>query len=343
MEYNLGMSLESDLFKYFKVEHDLLEPYGFVKDGGSYLYRAPIKDGQFSAVVKVDENGNVSGRVIDNDIDDDYYLFRRSDGNVFASEIREEYLGILKDIVLSCFKARPFMSDQANMLHDYVYREYGDIPDNPFKNDGESAVFRNHNNRKWYGLIMAIPEKKLTGERNDVVEVINLKVRPENMETYLRMTSIFPAYHMNKKNWISVILDGGVSDELLTHLVDESYSFTESVPRQTSCSCWLVPANPAYYDVLGAFQSQGYLQWHTRKRMQKGDTVYIYYSAPYSSIVMKAIVTDVEEDTLTTMKAVEYYDKNKYPLSELRQHGLKTVRFINRMPLSVAEYLEKKE
>ena len=104
-----------------------------------------------------------------------------------------------------------------------------------------------------------------------------------------------------------------------------------------------MPANPQYYDVLEAFRSQETLSWHTRKRMQPGDAVYIYYSAPYSSIVMKAKVTAVEEDFLTTMKLVEFYDKNRYPLSVLRQHGLKTVRFINRLPLTVVEYLERKE
>jgi predicted DNA-binding protein (MmcQ/YjbR family) len=338
------MSLESDLFRYFKVDFDLLEPFGFVREEGSYLYTAPIKGGQFSAAIKVDELGNVSGRVIDNDLEEDYFLFRRSDGNAFAAEVREEYLEILKQIVLGCFKARPFMSEQGNMLQDYAYREYGDTPDNPFSDDGSSAVFRNHHNRKWYGLIMAIAEKKLKGDSDEIVEVINLKIRPENRETYLSMDNIFPAYHMNKQNWISVILDSTVSDELLTHLVDESHAFTEQGRKpDSSSSCWLVPANPQYYDVLEAFRSQKTLSWHTRKKMQPGDAVYIYYSAPYSSIVMKAQVTAVEEDFLTTMKLVEFYDKNRYPLSVLRQHGLKTVRFINRLPLTVVEYLERKE
>ena len=342
MGYNKSMSMESDLFKYFKVEYDLLEPYGFVKKDDGYYYTTPIKDGVFSAVIKVDEKGNVSGRVIDKDLEEDYILFRRNDGNAYAAEIREEYLEILKQIVLNCFKARPFMSEQGNMLHDYAYREYGDIPDHPFKNDNESAVFRNHNNRKWYGLVMVIPEKKLKGDKDDNVEVINLKVKAENMETYLNMENIFPAYHMNKKNWISVILDSTVSDELLTHLLDESYSFTEYTPKALSSSCWLVPANPKYYDVLGAFKRMGTLQWHTRKRMQVGDSVYIYYAVPYSSIVMKAEVTNVEDDFLTTMQLVEFYDKDRYPLKELKENGLKTVRFINRLPETVVNYLNNK-
>lgn len=337
------MSLESDLFKYFKADFELLEPYGFVLKDGSYFYTAPIKGGQLSAIIKVDSTGNISGRIIDSDIGDDYYLFRRNDGNAFASEVREEYLEILKQIAINCFKARPFMSDQGNMISDYVYQEYGDIPDYPFKDDG-SAVIRNHNNRKWYVQIMALPEKKLKGDKDNVVEVINLKVDPKNLDTYLNMEDIFPAYHMNKKNWISVILDSSVSDEILTHLVDESYSFTDHYHSDTSSpSCWLVPANSARYDVLGAFRSRKVLHWHTRKKMRKGDTVYIYYAAPYSSIIIKATVTAVEQDNLTAMELVEIYDSKRYPLKTLKEHGLKTVRFIYRLPSSVVDYLENED
>jgi predicted DNA-binding protein (MmcQ/YjbR family) len=32
-----------------------------------------------------------------------------------------------------------------------------------------------------------------------------------------------PCYHLNKKHWITVSLDGSVSDNLLLHWIDNSY------------------------------------------------------------------------------------------------------------------------
>ena len=37
---------------------------------------------------------------------------------------------------------------------------------------------------------------------------------------------IIPAYHMNKANWISVSLDGSVSDEKVKMLIDMSFRLT---------------------------------------------------------------------------------------------------------------------
>ena len=35
------------------------------------------------------------------------------------------------------------------------------------------------------------------------------------------------AYHMNKNNWITVVLDGGLSDEMVFGLIRKSYLLTD--------------------------------------------------------------------------------------------------------------------
>jgi predicted DNA-binding protein (MmcQ/YjbR family) len=52
----------------------------------------------------------------------------------------------------------------------------------------------------------------------------NVKLDPEHaVELREQYESIQPGYHMNKKHWSSVIIDGSVSEKLLRQLVDESY------------------------------------------------------------------------------------------------------------------------
>jgi len=46
------------------------------------------------------------------------------------------------------------------------------------------------------------------------------------MGSLLQEKGIFPAYHMSKTCWISVLLDGSVSEETLSFLIDISFELT---------------------------------------------------------------------------------------------------------------------
>lgn len=341
MIYNIRMTLEQDLFQYFQVQFNKLTDYGFSEEDGTYLYRKEIMNGQFIAEVEVSAKGHVSGRVIDSELNEEYVLIRNSSRNSFAADVRNEYLEILKDIALKCFKAAPFISDQANMINDHVYQLYGSSADNPFKKDYRTGVFRNQNSRKWYGIIMALAEDKIFHNGKDgLIEILSIKVKPENLEKYLQIPNVFPAYHLNKKHWISVVLDSTVDFETICRLINESYGLTEARSSRLAAHDWLLPANPEYFDVLEAFEHQDTLSWPVKKRMSPNDIVYIYYSAPYSAIMMKTLVVDVDEDKVAAIKLLETYDKDKYTLKELKAHGCNTVRFITRIPHSLKEYLE---
>lgn len=53
---------------------------------------------------------------------------------------------------------------------------------------------------------------------------INLKNDPErNLELRERYLSIRPGYHMNKRHWNTVDIDGSVPDSLIRQLIDDSY------------------------------------------------------------------------------------------------------------------------
>lgn len=53
---------------------------------------------------------------------------------------------------------------------------------------------------------------------------INLKVDPETgIELRERYPSVSEGYHMNKKHWITVLIDGSVTDRLICQWIDDSY------------------------------------------------------------------------------------------------------------------------
>lgn len=53
---------------------------------------------------------------------------------------------------------------------------------------------------------------------------INLKCNPDYaIELREKYTEIIPGYHMNKKLWNSVLLNGELSENLIFNLIDHSY------------------------------------------------------------------------------------------------------------------------
>ena len=56
----------------------------------------------------------------------------------------------------------------------------------------------------------------------DIIDVLNIKIEEDKREEILKLPSVYPAYHMNKQKWISIVLDGGLDDETLMSLIDTS-------------------------------------------------------------------------------------------------------------------------
>ncbi|MGO4690213.1 MmcQ/YjbR family DNA-binding protein [Glaciibacter sp. 2TAF33] len=63
---------------------------------------------------------------------------------------------------------------------------------------------------------------------------VTLKALPENVPRLIRsVDGIGPGYHMNKKHWVTVRLDGTVPDDHVRELIAESHAIVvESLPRQ---------------------------------------------------------------------------------------------------------------
>ena len=70
---------------------------------------------------------------------------------------------------------------------------------------------------------MDIPFNKIDKNKSGLIEVINVKINPNDKDNLLKIEGIYEAYHMNKKSWISIVLDDTLSDDLISELIDNSY------------------------------------------------------------------------------------------------------------------------
>ncbi|MCH5275168.1 MAG: MmcQ/YjbR family DNA-binding protein [Lachnospiraceae bacterium] len=239
---------------------------------------------------------------------------------------------------------------------EYAKMQYQTIPDHPWKNSPDNAVLRHGDNRKWYGLIMYISREKLGLSEKGMVDILNVKCDPVLAASLRSNPGVFPAYHMNHAEWISILLDGTVKKEQVFNLLDLSYSLTASAKKRASergCIEWIVPANPRYYDVEEDFQKSGFIDWKQSSNVRVGDTVYLYMGAPVSAILykLKAIEVDIPyhyEDKFLSMDKVmrlqllERYDQSLYPMALLKEHGVFAVRGPRSMPASLSREINGK-
>ena len=103
---------------------------------------------------------------------------------------------------------------------------YGTSPDYPFDEDFETAVLRHSDNRKWYAIVMRVSRRKFGFDSDEVIDVVNLKLPTEMFGSFGAADGVYPAYHMNKRHWISVLLPDA-SDEVIQFLVDVSFEATK--------------------------------------------------------------------------------------------------------------------
>ncbi len=111
-------------------------------------------------------------------------------------------------------------------LEQFINENYNAESDYPWLKYPNYEVFRHSNNRKWFALIMDIPKNKLGLPGTDIIDVVNFKCDPLLIGSLLKEAGFFPAYHMNKENWITVVLDKSVNDDTIKMLLDMSYDAT---------------------------------------------------------------------------------------------------------------------
>ena len=104
---------------------------------------------------------------------------------------------------------------------------YGTSPDYPFEDDFETAVLRHGDNRKWYAIVMRVSRRKFGLDSDEVIDVANLKLPIEMFGSFSASDGVYPAYHMNKRHWISVLLPDAPED-VVQFLVNVSFEATKN-------------------------------------------------------------------------------------------------------------------
>ena len=216
--------MEKGMFQRSHINFDKLVKFGFIKKNENYYYARNILDNQFRVEVIIDSLGKISSKVIDLETNEEYVNVKMENQNgMFVNKVREEYYCVLTSIKDKCFEKDLFLFAQSNRIAKYIYEKYHDKPQFLWKKYIGYGVFRNKKNNKWYAIIMDINKNKLDNE-DKMVEIMNVKQNVNKMSILVNEKGYYKAYHMNKKDWVSILLDDTLSDSEIISCIDESWN-----------------------------------------------------------------------------------------------------------------------
>ena len=224
---------ETLIFKNKRPIAERLFAYGFQpKNVGlvdaEFTYTKEILSGQFRLCVKISREGRLSTRMIDMASGEDYTLHRNIGAEgAFVGQVRKAYEEILTDIAKECFESDVFKSQQAKELIQWVRQRYGDELEFLWEKFPNDAIWRRKDTKKWYAALLTVSKRKVGQDSDEPTEILDLRIRPEELEDTIDNQRYFPGYHMNKKHWYTIWLNGSVPTEEICRRIEESYALAK--------------------------------------------------------------------------------------------------------------------
>ena len=213
-----------EIFKAYQFNSKKAKEYGFIENQGVWTYSSTILQGDFLMMVTV-EDGDLSFQVYDQETGELYpQVHMESMRGTFVGSVREACLEVLYSIRKACFEVQEFLCPQTKRIMALVQEKYGNQLEYLWEKSPDTAVLRHEDNQKWYAILMRIPWDRLDKGREGLVEAVNLK--HDQVADLLSQMGIYPAFHMNKRYWISLPLDETLTDEKVLELFERSWFLT---------------------------------------------------------------------------------------------------------------------
>lgn len=209
------------IFKYKTFDKEKMLKFGFGEQNGQLIYKTNILD-QFELILLFDKT--LKSKLTDINTKDIYNLHLIEDvKGTFVGDIRYEYEKILNSVMKSCTNETFFKFDQSNKITRLIIEKYNANPEFLWEKVSHHGVFRNKKSNKWFGIILSVDFSKLDKTKKGEIEVLNIKLDKDEITSLLKSKGFYPAYHMNKKSWISILLNETLDDCAIMELVGKSY------------------------------------------------------------------------------------------------------------------------
>ena len=216
-----------DFIKDKKIDLKKLEEFGFKLIDNSYCYHTSLLKNQFKMTIKINLDNSIFTEIIDTETNEPYILYLIEKRSGYSEKVYKEYSDILEKIKKKCFEDEIFKANYTKEVINYIKNKYRDELEFLWEKSPKNAVVRRKSSKKWYAVILTVSKRKLNLDTDEIIEVINLHNIVEEIEKLIDNKKYFPAYHMNKKYWCTICLDGTVELKEIYKLIDISYELAK--------------------------------------------------------------------------------------------------------------------
>ncbi len=217
--YN-GVMDFSYILKTHEIDKKKLKKYGFSAKNDVFLLNFPIENGEFVAQISLTDS-EFKVDLFDVNFGEMYENINLKDfDGTFVNSLRQQISQKIEDVCQKCF----INTNTREIVIETIKNNYGVLPEFPWAEYPTFCTFKNPSSKKWFALIMDVGADRLGLKDKTLVSVINLKLPPEEILSLTDNKFIFPAYHMNKKYWVTVLLNKATPKQKLFSLIDKSYN-----------------------------------------------------------------------------------------------------------------------
>ena len=195
-------SFESAYLSNAKLVIDALVPFGFTPIEDGFLYERKILNDEFLLRLNVKQDGTMDSTLIEVETGEPYTLYKvEAAHGEYVGMVREAVKEVILEVKKKCYQVGDHVSEEFVFVRDFCRLTYGEELE--YLWDDENCILRREDNKKWYAVIMKISLKKLGIDDDSVKSVLALRGNPENVDG----KTLFPGYHLNKKYWVTIVLD----------------------------------------------------------------------------------------------------------------------------------------
>lgn len=209
----------SNIYDHFILKEESLEKNGFIKEKDGYMLSKTIMNDTMKVTFKITKE-KITVDVYDLETNELYLPFNFvNNSGKYVNQVKDEVSIHLGEILDHCF----IKNNLKERLNQYVWTKYHLEPEYPWGD--EDFVYKV--NDKWFGIVMNVKYKSLGITKEGKVDIINVKLNSEKIKELIDNQSFFPAYHMNKDHWITILLSAKLQIETIEKYLDQSYNLVK--------------------------------------------------------------------------------------------------------------------
>lgn len=216
-----------DFIKNKKINLKRFKEFGFKLIDNSYYYHTSLLKNQFKMTVKINLDNSIFTEIIDTETNEPYVLYLIENRGGYSEKVYKEYSEVLEKIKKECFEDEIFKANYTKEIINYIKNKYGDELEFLWEKSPKNAIIRKKSTNKWYVVLLTISKRKISLNSDEIIEIINLHNNPEEIEKLIDYKKYYPAYHMNKKHWCTICLDGTVELKEIYRMIDISYELAK--------------------------------------------------------------------------------------------------------------------